>query len=31
MDRALRASQRFEGLHSIYQLADDASKNLIYW
>lgn len=28
MDRALRASQRFEGLHSIYQLADDASKIL---
>ncbi|ROY70163.1 2-hydroxyacyl-CoA dehydratase [Enterococcus gallinarum] len=28
MDRVLRASQRFEGLHSIYQLADDASKIL---
>ena len=28
MDRALRDSQRFEGLHSIYQLADDASKIL---
>lgn len=28
MDRALRASQRFEGLHSIYQLAEDASKVL---
>lgn len=28
MDKALRASQRFDGLHSIYQLADDASKIL---
>ena len=28
MDKALRASKRFEGLHSIYQLADDASQIL---
>lgn len=28
MDKALRASQRFEGIHSIYQLAEDAGKIL---
>ncbi|MDU5336024.1 acyl-CoA dehydratase activase-related protein [Enterococcus sp.] len=28
MDRALRASERFNGIHSIYQLAEDASKIL---
>lgn len=28
MDKALRNSQRFEGLHSIYELAEDASKIL---
>lgn len=28
MDKALRSSQRFEGIHSIYQLAEDASKIL---
>lgn len=28
MDRALRASKRFTGIHSIYQLAEDASKIL---
>lgn len=28
MDRALRASERFTGIHSIYQLAEDASKIL---
>lgn len=28
MDKALRASQRFDGIHSIYQLAEDASKVL---
>lgn len=28
MDKALRASERFTGIHSIYQLAEDASKIL---
>ncbi|MDT2673038.1 acyl-CoA dehydratase activase-related protein [Enterococcus dongliensis] len=28
MDKALRASKRFTGIHSIYQLAEDASKIL---
>lgn len=28
MDKALRASKRFTGIHSIYQLAEDASKVL---
>ncbi|MBV7389114.1 MULTISPECIES: 2-hydroxyacyl-CoA dehydratase [Enterococcus] len=28
MDKALRASDRFDGIHSIYQLAEDASKVL---
>ncbi len=28
MDKALRASDRFTGIHSIYQLAEDASKIL---
>ncbi|MGX7350986.1 2-hydroxyglutaryl-CoA dehydratase activator [Enterococcus canis] len=28
MDRALRRSQRFDGLHSIHELAEDASKVL---
>lgn len=28
MDKALRASKRFSGIHSIYQLAEDASKVL---
>ena len=28
MDKALRASSRFDGIHSIYQLADDASQIL---
>lgn len=28
MDKALRASERFNGIHSIYQLAEDASKIL---
>lgn len=28
MDKALRASQRFEGIQSIYDLAEDASKVL---
>ncbi|WP_159722033.1 2-hydroxyacyl-CoA dehydratase [Enterococcus sp. CSURQ0835] len=28
MDKALRASKRFTGVHSIYQLAEDASKVL---
>lgn len=28
MDKALRASERFDGIHSIYELAEDASKVL---
>lgn len=28
MDKALRASDRFDGIHSIYELAEDASKIL---